>query len=58
MKSWFELRPYAGLVLTKSDGLDFNNDPTFEKAVTRAVLIGGKVRLRAPIPYIAPYIEL
>lgn len=58
VKSWFELRPYAGLVLTKSDGLDFNNDPTFEKSVTRAMLIGGKVRVRAPIPYFAPYIEL
>ena len=56
--SWFELRPYAGVILTKSNGKDLNDNPTFEKAVSRAFLLGGKARVRAPIPYVAPYLEI
>lgn len=56
--SWFELRPYAGLILTSSNGKDLNDNPTNEKAESKAVLIGGKVRLRAPIPWVAPYVEV
>uniref|UniRef100_UPI004049E65B hypothetical protein n=1 Tax=Gelidibacter sp. TaxID=2018083 RepID=UPI004049E65B len=56
--SWFELRPYAGLILTNSNGTDLNNNPTLEKAESKAFLIGGKARIRAPIPWVAPYIEL
>ena len=58
LASWFDLRPYAGFITTSSNGKDLNNNPTFEKAETKALLLGGKVRLRAPIPYIAPYIEI
>ena len=53
---WLELRPYAGLILTST-----NNDPgaseEFE-VTTNALLFGGKARLTAPIPWIAPYVEL
>ncbi|SDR97298.1 hypothetical protein [Winogradskyella sediminis] len=56
--SWLEIKPYAGLMLTNSNGKDFNDNPTNEKAETKAFLTGGKVRLRAPIPWIAPYIEI
>ena len=56
--SWLELRPYAGFVLTSSNGKDLQNNPTNEKAETKAFLMGGKARLRAPIPWIAPYIEI
>lgn len=56
--SWFELRPYAGLILTSSDGKDINKDLTNEKATSKALLIGGKGRVRAPIPWVAPYIEI
>lgn len=55
--SWFELRPYAGVIFTNSNGEDFNGNPTMEKAETKAFLLGGKFRLRAPIPWIAPYLE-
>ena len=58
VSSWFELRPYAGLVVTSSNGKDLNNNPTNEKAETKAFLIGGKARLRAPIPWVAPYLEV
>ncbi len=56
--SWVELRPYAGFILTNSNGKDLNDNPTDEKAETKAFLLGGKVRLRAPIPWVAPYVEV
>ncbi|WP_282122296.1 hypothetical protein [Algibacter mikhailovii] len=56
--SWFELRPYAGIILTSSNGKNLNNNPTFEKAETKALLLGGKARVRAPIPWVAPYAEI
>ncbi|WP_109098572.1 outer membrane beta-barrel protein [Aquimarina sp. AU58] len=56
--SWVELRPYAGLILTNSNGKDLNDNPTDEKAESKAFLIGGKVRVRAPIPWVAPYVEI
>ena len=58
VRSWFELRPYAGLILTSSNGKDLNNNPTNEIAESKAFLLGGKARLRAPIPWVAPYLEL
>ncbi len=56
--SWLELRPYAGLILTSSNGKDINNNPTNEKAESKAFLLGGKARVRAPIPWAAPYLEI
>ncbi len=56
--SWFELRPYLGIILTNSNGKDINDNPTNEKAESKAVLIGGKARVRAPIPWVAPYVEI
>lgn len=58
LASWVELKPYLGMVTTSSNGKDLNNDPTDEKAETKAVLLGGKFRVRAPIRWVAPYIEL
>lgn len=58
VKSWFELRPYVGFILTSSNGKDLNDNPTDEKAESKAVLLGGKARVRAPIPWVAPYVEI
>ncbi len=58
VKSWIEFRPYAGFILTNSNGEDLNGNPTNEKAETRAFLLGGKVRVRAPVPWVAPYVEI
>lgn len=55
--SWFDLKPYAGLIITNSKGTDIDNNPTTDKATSKAFLIGGKGRLRAPIPWVAPYLE-
>lgn len=56
--SWIELRPYAGFILTNSNGKNLNNEPTNERAESKAFLLGGKARLRAPIPWVAPYAEI
>ncbi|WP_435623997.1 hypothetical protein [Flagellimonas sp.] len=57
IKSWVELRPYAGFIFTNANGQDLDNNPTDEIAESKAFLLGGKARLRAPIPWVAPYIE-
>lgn len=56
--SWVEFRPYIGFISTRSNGKDLNNNPTNEKAELKAFLVGAKTRLRAPIPWIAPYVEI
>jgi hypothetical protein len=58
VSSWIEFRPYAGFVLTSSGGEDLNGNPTNEKAETKAFLLGGKTRVRAPISWVAPYVEI
>ena len=58
VKSWIEFRSYAGFILTSSNGEDLNGNPTGEKAETKAFLLGGKIRVRAPIPWVAPYVEI
>ena len=58
VSSWAEIRPYAGFVSTNSDGTDIDGNPTLEKAESSAFLLGGKARVRAPIPWVAPYVEV
>ena len=52
--SWFELRPYAGLILTSSNDNEIPNNVV----TSNALLLGGKTRIRGPIPYVATYIEI
>ncbi|MDX6188958.1 hypothetical protein SGQ83_06340 [Flavobacterium sp. Fl-318] len=55
--SWFSVRPYAGIILTSPDkNPELQNQPQY-KVNTRAFLVGGKIRLCAPIPWVAPFIE-
>lgn len=56
--SWVEFRPYLGMVVTNSNGKDSNDKPTDEKAESKAALLGIKTRVKAPVRWIAPYIEL
>ena len=58
VNNWFELRPYAGFISTSPAGEDLDGRPTNERATTKAFFLGGKTRVRAPIPYVAPYVEL
>ena len=52
--SWVELRPYAGIIYTSSGG----NEPLDDIVTSKALLLGGKTRVRAPIPWVAPYVEI
>lgn len=54
---WFGLRPYAGLVLTSADKNVEQNQPEY-KVTSKSFLLGGKARVCAPIPWIAPYFEV
>ena len=53
LKKWIDLRPYAGFIITNED-----SDNEIYKVTSKALLIGGKGRLTAPIPWVAPYLEL
>lgn len=58
IKKWFGVRPYLAFVSTK-----FNEELSDEALKdfdisTSAVMLGTKVRLAIPIPYVAPFIEV
>ncbi|WP_149208419.1 hypothetical protein [Flavobacterium johnsoniae] len=55
--SWFGIKPYAATISTKIDGEQFYLDQPRYKVTTRALLVGGKARICAPIPWVAPFIE-
>lgn len=56
ISSWFDIRPYAGLILTKTD--DNDNNPKEFESTTNAALVGGKARIKMPIPWVSPYVEI
>ena len=53
--TWFGVRPYAGVVIASGTP----EDPGMPewRIKSNAALLGAKVRLAAPIPYVAPFIE-
>ena len=57
-KTWLGLRPYAGFVITSPS--ENNSEPNLSeyRVTAKAFLIGGKVRICAPIPWVAPFLEL
>ncbi|MFD2941463.1 hypothetical protein [Flavobacterium notoginsengisoli] len=57
VKSWFSIRPYAGAIFESVEkNQNIQNQPQY-KVTTNAFLIGSKIRLCAPIPWVAPFIE-
>lgn len=56
LAKWIDIRPYAGLIFTKSSDDETEQNRSF-KSTTNAFLLGGKTRISAPIPWFAPYIE-
>jgi hypothetical protein len=56
LTKWFGLRPYAGFIITSSNGGNLQNQPEY-KVTTKAFFLGGKARICAPIPWIAPFVE-
>lgn len=58
VNEWIDLRPYAGYILAEMDGdLSGSFDPG-DKSTANAVLFGGKARLRIPVHWVAPFVEL
>ncbi len=57
LRSWVQFRSYIGFISTHSNGTDMYDNPTTEMATTKAILLGAKGRIRAPIPWVAPYLE-
>ena len=53
LRKWLAIRPYAGFIFTSP-----SKEEVRYEATSRAFLLGGKARLIAPIPYVAPYFEL
>ncbi|WP_248574807.1 hypothetical protein [Flavobacterium sp. H122] len=55
LKSWFAFRPYAGIIIASGE----SDEPGMEeyKIKSNAFLLGTKVRISAPIPYVAPFLE-
>lgn len=57
IKTWFGVRPYAGFIFTSPADSDNPNLADF-KVSSKAFMVGGKVRVVAPIPWAAPFIEI
>ncbi|WP_298518898.1 outer membrane beta-barrel protein [uncultured Kordia sp.] len=55
--NWLDIRPYAGFILASSDEEDNAANEAGFKSDANAFLIGGKARITAPIPWVAPYLE-
>ncbi|MGB5943004.1 MAG: hypothetical protein WBG71_08995 [Leeuwenhoekiella sp.] len=59
LTKWFAIRPYAGVVFTEPNQ-DLNSDQGQSRyeVTSDAFLMGAKIRLTAPIPYVAPFFEV
>lgn len=53
--SWFGVRPYAGVIFVTANNRDV---PELYEITSNGALLGVKARLLAPIPWVAPFIEL
>lgn len=58
LSKWFGVRPYAGVVFTSQGEIDKQKYQMDYKVTSNAFLFGGKVRVLAPVPYVAPYFEI
>lgn len=57
LKKWFGVRPYAGFIYTTPNTYEVREDLSQYRVSSKAALLGGKIRVAAPIPWVAPYIE-
>lgn len=55
---WFGVRPYAGLMLNNTDTEIGDPNLSEYRISSKALMFGGKIRVAAPIPWVAPYIEI
>lgn len=57
LTKWVGLRPYIGFITTSPFSAN-DKLPTEYKVTSKGIMLGGKARILAPIPYVAPYFEL
>lgn len=57
LTTWLELRPYAGVIFAKTRFRDDEPPGPRFRSDSNGALLGGKARLVAPIPWVAPYVE-
>lgn len=59
LTKWVGIRPYAGIIITSPGAI---TDPLYQqddyRVTSKAFLFGGKARICAPIPWVAPYFEI
>ncbi|WP_029035100.1 hypothetical protein [Salinimicrobium terrae] len=55
---WIDFRPYAGLILTKFNEVDPEEVEERYRSSANALLIGAKTRITAPVPFVAPFLEI
>ncbi len=58
LTKWFGVRPYAGLIFTSPNENIGGSTLSEYRVSSKAFLLGGKARVCAPIPWIAPYFEV
>ncbi|MEO4006174.1 hypothetical protein [Flavobacterium sp. CAU 1735] len=57
-RSWFGVIPYAGVVIASAESEEKDANQEVYSLKANAALLGTKIRLAAPIPYVAPFIEV
>ncbi|TCL68668.1 hypothetical protein EV196_10185 [Mariniflexile fucanivorans] len=57
-KKWLGVRPYAGFISTTPSESGTDTNLSEYRVTSKAFLLGGKARICAPIPWVAPYFEL
>lgn len=58
IRKWFGVRPYAGVIFTSPNETVTAASLAQYRVTAKAFMFGGKIRIVAPIPYVAPYFEL
>lgn len=56
--SWIDIRPYAGLIITKFKDVDPEEVAERYRSSANALLLGAKTRITAPVPFVSPYFEM
>ena len=56
--SWIDIRPYAGLIITKFKDVDPEEVEERYRSSANALLLGAKTRITAPVPFVSPYFEI
>ena len=58
VSTWFGVRPYAGIIFASGEVKDNLTNEANYSIKSNAFLIGVKTRICAPIPWVAPYLEV